>query len=484
MKKDKPVFSQPRVPKQGPPLKILQPYHARTYLLISVKDIDKFINYAIIINKVRHPRVYTSPVSAYFHFIPTRNVKNINKHAALDLIRFSPGGISRVKLANRMNITRAAVSMIINDLLESGVICETTNDRSGSGRPPINLSINPGRGLVAGIDMGATHMGAMIANCAAQVMEEKETLIDIARGPAACIEEADALLREVTEKAGARIEDLLAIGLGVPGPIQAEAGMVVAPPIMPGWDRFPIRATLEKRWKRPVSLNNDAELGAVGEWAYGAGRGVHNLAYIKVATGVGAGLLLDGHTYRGATGSAGEIGHLTVDFDGELCTCGNRGCLETLASGPAIARQAQRAVSAGQQTQLSLPNNGHSITASEVAAAASQGDLLSQRIIAEAGEQLGIAIANLVNLINPNMVVVGGSVAQIGDLFLEPVRREVQRRSLPASVRAVQITTALLGNRSSLLGAVVQALSIGLHKIADQRGGTVKQDAARLAAAP
>ncbi len=417
-------------------------------------------------------------MSAYFHFIPSRNVKNINKHAALDLIRFTPGGISRVKLANRMNITRAAVSLIINDLLDSGVIYETRNDLPTSGRPPINLSINPGRGLVAGIDMGATHMGIMIANCAAQMVGEKEISIDIASGPAACMEQADALLREVAGEADVLIEDLLAFGIGVPGPIQSEAGMVVAPPIMPGWDRYPIRATLEKRWGRPVSLNNDAELGAVGEWAYGAGRGVHNLAYIKVATGVGAGLLLDGRTYRGATGSAGEIGHLTVDFDGELCTCGNRGCLETLASGPAIARRAQQAVSAGKLTQLSLQNNGRPITAQDVAAAASQGDLVSQQIIAEAGEQLGVAIANLVNLINPNMVVVGGGVAQIGDLFLEPVRREVQRRSLPASVRAVQITTALLGRRSSILGAVVQALSIGLHQIADRRSSVVKPAAA------
>ncbi len=360
-------------------------------------------------------------------------------------------------------------------MLASGIICETSSSLPTTGRPPINLEVNPGRGMVAGIDMGATHISLMIANCAAQPIREAEIAINIADGPEHCLNQADALLHEVAEGAGIEIKDLLAIGIGVPGPIQSEAGMVVAPPIMPGWDRFPIRATLEKRWGCPISLNNDAELGAVGEWAYGAGRSTRNLAYIKVGTGVGAGLLLDGHTYRGASGSAGEIGHLTMDVDGELCTCGNRGCLETLASGPAIARRAQRDAASGKQTQLALQDNGAALTARDVAAAASRGDLLSQQIIVEAGKHLGIAIAGLVNLINPNMIVVGGGVAQIGDFFLEPVRHEVRRRSLPASVRVVQITTALLGRRSCAIGAVVQALSIALHQIADGRSLSVPE---------
>lgn len=406
-------------------------------------------------------------MSTYFSYIPAKNVKNINKHAALDLIRFTPGGISRVQLAQRMNLTRAAVTVIVSDLMDSGVICEANSRSANTGRPPITLEINPKRGYVAGVDMGATHLTIMIANYAAHVIAEKEVPFNIAEGPKICLDQADALLREVVKDAGFQMTDLLATGLGVPGPIMADAGMVVAPPIMPGWDRYPIRATLEKRWGNPISLNNDAELGAVGEWAYGAGRLAQNLAYIKVGTGVGAGLLLDGHIYRGASGSAGEIGHLTIDTNGSICTCGNRGCLETFASGSAIARLAQEAVAKNLPTQLSGQNE--TITAKDVASAARRGDLMAQQIIAEAGAQLGVAIAGLVNLINPNMVVVGGGVAQIGDLFLEPVRKEVQRRSLPGSVRAVQITTALLGRRSTSMGAVVQAVSIALHHIADEK---------------
>ena len=407
-------------------------------------------------------------MSTYFSYIPTKNVKNVNKHAALDLIRFTPGGISRVQLAQRMNLTRAALTVIVNDLMESGVIRETNSRLSNAGRPAITLEINPQSGFVAAVDMGATHLSILVANCAAHVIAEKEVPFNIADGPVVCLDQADTLLRETVKLAGIELSDLLAIGVGVPGPIMSEAGMVVAPPIMPGWDRYPIRTTLEKRWNCSVSLNNDAELGAVGEWAYGAARSAANLAYIKVGTGVGAGLLLDGHIYRGATGSAGEIGHLTIDPNGTLCTCGNRGCLETFASGTAIARLAREAVAKNQPTQLAQIKRDQ-ITAKNVADEARRGDLTAQQIIAEAGAQLGVALAGLVNLINPNMVVVGGGVAQIGDLFLEPVRREVKRRSLPGSVNTMQITTALLGRRSIGMGALVQAISIALHRIADEK---------------
>ena len=408
-------------------------------------------------------------MSVYFSYIPAQNIKNINKHAALDLIRFTPGGISRVQLSQHMNLSRAAVTQIVNDLIECGVISEASIRSTTAGRPPITLQINPQRGYVAGIDMGATHLSIMIANCAAHVIKEREVPFNIAEGPEICLDKADVLLREVVESAGIQFKDVLAIGAGVPGPILAEAGIVVAPPIMPGWDGFPIRTTLEKRWDCPISLNNDAELGAVGEWAYGSGRSVHNLAYIKVGTGVGAGLLLDGHIYRGATGSAGEIGHLTVDINGIMCTCGNRGCLETIASGRAISRRGQEAVASHQQTQLAYIKPEEELTASDVAMAARRGDLIAQQIITEAAKQLGIAIAGLVNLINRNMVVVGGGVAQIGDFFLEPVRRAVLQRSLPASAQTVRITTALLGRRSISMGAVVQAISIALHRIADEK---------------
>ena len=368
-----------------------------------------------------------------------------------------------------MALSRAAVTTIVNDLLASQIIREAERISARNGRPPIVLEINPTFGHVVGLDFGATHLSLFIADLSARILDENEIELNITRGPETCLAEADRLLHERLTKVNLSLQNILAIGVGVPGPIVTEAGMVLSPPLMPGWDQYPIRDDLEKRWGCPVSLNNDAELGALGEWAAGAGRGEGNLAYIKVGTGIGAGLLLDGKIYRGVTGSAGEIGHLTIDENGPVCTCGNHGCLEAIAGGRAIALQAQEAVRKGKRTQLAAIQPLESIGAREVAAAAHRGDLLAQQILAKAGAHIGIAIAGLINLFNPGMIVVGGGVARTGDLLLEPMRQAVQTRSLAASTRVVRITTAMLGRRSSGMGAVIQALTIALHQVTDRK---------------
>jgi glucokinase-like ROK family protein len=406
-------------------------------------------------------------LNSYLLPAPTTFVKNINKYAILDLIRFTPGGISRVELARKVGLTRAAVTSIVNDLLAVGVIREAESRYAPSGRRPVVLEVNAERGKVIGIDMGATHVTILLADFSACVLRELESPFDINDGPEECLFQVDSLLRDFLDKAGVKLEDILAIGVGVPGPIVSDAGMVSGPPIMPGWDSYPIRDHLQELWQCPIALSNDAELGALGEWAYGAGRGERNLAYIKVGTGIGCGLLLDGRLYRGTTGSAGEIGHITITENGPLCTCGNRGCLEALAGGNAIARSAQEMVRSGHRTQMASITPINSLTARDVIAAARNGDLTAQNIVAEAGEHLGTAIASVVNLFNPSMIVVGGGVAQIGDLLLEPIRKTVRERSLKVASRAVRITAALLGRRSAGMGAVVQALTIALHQIAE-----------------
>jgi glucokinase-like ROK family protein len=402
-------------------------------------------------------------------YLPPQNVKNINKHAVLDLIRFSPGGISRVELARRMNLTRAAVTAIVNDLLSTGIIREAGGLSVHTGRPPVVLEIDPARGFVVGVDFGASHLSILIADLGINILEELEIPINIKDGPKICIDQANHLLHDLLKKVGKELSVVLAIGVGVPGPIVSEAGMVLAPPIMPGWDRFPIRNTLEKMWGCPISLSNDSELGVLGEWAAGAGRGEQYLAYIKIGTGIGAGLLLDGQIYRGVTGSAGEIGHLTIEENGPLCGCGNHGCLEAIAGGTAIALQAQDTVRKGQRTQLSSIKPVEAITARDVASAARLGDLAAQQILTRAGTYVGIAIAGMVNMFNPGMVIIGGGVAQSGDILLEPIRLAVQKRSLPAATRAVRITTAMLGRRSSSMGAIIQAITIASRQVAERK---------------
>ncbi len=404
-------------------------------------------------------------MSTFFWTLPTQNVKNINKHAVVDLIRFTSGGISRIELSRQMNLTRAAITTIVADLQSEGLVREVESHYP-SGRRPIVLEINPERGYVVGIDMGATHVTILVTDYSARVVRELDETLDINAGPAVCLPRVEELVHRILAEAGLTLKDVSAIGAGVPGPVVAGVG-VSGPPIMPGWDGYPIRDDLAKRFGLPVSLRNDAELGAIGEWAYGAGRGERHLAYIKVGTGIGAGLLLDGQIYGGANGSAGEIGHVTIDESGPICTCGNRGCLEALAGGRAIARRAIQEVNSGRRTMLAEITPTSNIRSRDVIAAARRGDLVSQQIVSEAGVHLGTALASLVNLFNPSMVVVGGGVAQIGDLLLEPIRETVHQRSLLPASRSVRITSALLGRRSSAMGAVVQALSIVLHRLAD-----------------
>ena len=409
-----------------------------------------------------------------FYWISSnQNIKNFNKHSAVDLIRFATTGISRTDLAEEMGLTRAAVTLIVNDLLENGVILEAESRAIPNGRPPVVLEINPKRGLVAAVDMGATHINIALTDFSAKIVEEISLPFDIKQGPQVCLAEVKRILQELLDRYGVGMSEIMAVGVGVPGPVIKEAGMVMSPPIMPGWDRYPIRKTLEKEWGCPVSLNNDAELGALGEWAYGAGRGEKNLAFIKVGSGIGAGLIINQQIYGGTTGSAGEIGHITIDENGPLCTCGNHGCMEAFAGGNAIALQARKMVESGKRTLLSnIPLEN--ITAQEVAESARRGDLPSQEIIMRAGTFIGIAIAGLVNLFNPGAVIIGGGVAQAGDLLTTSIRQAVRERSLRASEQSVHITTAMLGQRSSLIGATVQAINIAIHDATERKNPVSK----------
>ncbi len=410
----------------------------------------------------------------FYWISPNQNIKNFNKHSAVDLIRFATTGISRTGLAEEMGLTRAAVTLIVNDLLENGVILEAESRAIPNGRPPVVLEINPKRGLVAAVDMGATHVNIALADFSAKIIEETSFPFDIKQGPQVCLAEVRRILQELLDRYGISISEIMAVGVGVPGPVIKDAGMVMSPPIMPGWDRYPIRQTLEEAWGCPVSLNNDAELGALGEWAYGAGRGEKNLAFIKVGSGIGAGLIINQQIYGGTTGSAGEIGHITIEENGPLCTCGNHGCMEAFAGGNAIAIQARKMVQSGKRTLLSnIPLEN--ITAREVAESARRGDLPSQEIIMRAGTFIGIAIAGVVNLFNPSAVIIGGGVAQAGDLLTTSIRQAVRDRSLHASEQSVHITTAMLGQRSSLIGATVQAINIAIHD-ATERKSPVSKD--------
>jgi glucokinase-like ROK family protein len=403
---------------------------------------------------------------ANFWPVSAQKVKNHNKHVMIDMIRFAPGGMTRAELSRVMGLTRAAVSMTINDLVASGLVRDADSLQAGA-RKPIMLEINPAMGYVVGIDMGATHVTLILSDFSGRELKVLDAPIHIADGPKVCLAQLDLHLNALLEGNGLRLSQIAAIGIGVPGPVVEEAGMVSGPPIMPGWDGFPIRNHLQQQWNCRIILGNDADFGALGEWAFGVARNERNVAYIKVGTGIGCGLLINGQIYSGLTGSAGEIGHITIDENGPVCQCGNRGCLEAMAGGRAIALRAIDSIRKGQRTLLTEIQPVDQIKSQDVISAARRGDLFAQHLMMEAGSHLGTAVAGLVNLFNPGMVVIGGGLAQVGDLLLEPIRQSVQLRSLQVASRAVRITVALLGRRSTGMGAVVQALSYTLHQAVD-----------------
>jgi glucokinase-like ROK family protein len=405
-------------------------------------------------------------LEAFFNTLRIKNTKNINRRVVLDLIRFTPEGISRAEVARQMGLTRSGVWGIITELNTKSLIEEIKIGETSGGRRPILLSINQKIGFVVGIDMGATHLGIKVTDFSAQVLQEVEQPFSLEADPVSCIRQIDLCLKKILYQMQLELNQISAIGISVPGPVNYESGMVSSAPIMPGWDEFPIRSYLQQLWQVPVVVGNDAEMGALGEWSYGVGRGENYLAYVKVGTGVGAGFILDGQIYRGKKGSAGEIGHITIRENGPKCSCGNYGCLEAMAGGRAIARNAGESIKRGQRTLLSMLDPTK-IMAINVAQAAQKGDLVAQQIIAEAGSYLGIAIASLVNLFNPGMIIIGGGVSQIGDLLLEPIRKTVMERSLSSAAKEVRITTAVLGRRATSMGAVVQAINLSLDRLVD-----------------
>ncbi len=336
------------------------------------------------------------------------------------------------------------------------------------------LEINPDAGRVVGVDLGATHILVVVADLRGKVLAELADRFDIVDGPEICLNHTVEIVAAALRQAGCKMADVKAIGVGVPGPVIASQGMVSAPPIMPGWDGFPIRHWLEQQWHKSVMIDNDADLGALGELTFGAGRGESNLAYIKIGTGIGCGLLLNGQVYRGALGTAGEIGHVTVSQDGPPCKCGNYGCLEAMAGGRAIAQRAQMAVEAGQPTSLASLPAGYQITARDVALAAAVGDVISQQLLSDAGRHIGSALASLINLLNPTLVLIGGGVAEAGDFLLGPIQEAVRQHSLRAVLASTRIERAALGQHSVPIGAVSLALTSAYHAYTRVRGRPVQ----------
>jgi len=313
--------------------------------------------------------------------------------------------------------------------------------------------------LILAIDLGGTKIMAALISHQGQVMAREYHLTLAGEGPQSVINRILSAIDHLLRVGNIGLSQLHSISIAAAGAIDFDQGLVTSSPNLPGWHNVPLSDMVNRKYKVKTFLINDASAGALGEHHFGVGRGVNNLVYLTVGTGIGGGIIINGKLYLGPSGSAGEIGHMTIDVNGPRCSCGNIGCLEMLASGTAIAREAIRRITQGEESSLSQMAGGkiENITAEKVGVAARGGDGLALEVISKAATYLGVGMVNLVNIFNPEMIIVGGGVAQMGDLLLEPARRVVKERAFQLSAQAVRIVPAQLGDNAGVLGAAVFA---------------------------
>lgn len=309
--------------------------------------------------------------------------------------------------------------------------------------------------LVLGFDIGGTKCATALARLDGQLLARQETPTGQRPWQEVLQELADRG-RDLLRQELVSIENLRGIGVSCGGPLDTKTGTIYTPPNLPEWKDVPARAFFEAQFALPVRLENDANATALAEWRFGAGQGVQNLVFLTMGTGIGGGLILDGSLYRGTNDLAGELGHQTILLNGPRCGCGKRGCLEALASGPAIARLARESLRYGRHKRvLALAGgNPQAITAKHVIEAAQAGDSFAVQILEEAGTYMGVGIANLIQLLNPERVVIGTIAVHAGDLILEPIRRAVSEYAWPRSASVCEIVPAALGDRAQDLAAI------------------------------
>ncbi|NXY94077.1 ROK family transcriptional regulator [Streptomyces sp. BR123] len=354
------------------------------------------------------------------------------------------GSLTQAEIARSTGLSAATVSNIVRELKDGGTV-EVTDTSSG-GRRARSVSLSGDAGIVIGVDFGHTHLRVAVGNLAHRVLAEESAPMDVDASWADGFDRAEALVGQLIASIGVGLEKVIGVGLGVPGPIDVESGTLGSTAILPGWAGINPRQELSQRLGVPVYVDNDANLGALGELVWGSGRGVKDLAYIKVASGVGAGLVINGQIYRGPGGTAGEIGHITLDESGPVCRCGNRGCLETFAAARYVL-------------PLLQGTHGPGLTMERVVELAREGDPGCRRVIADVGRHVGSGVANLCNVLNPSRVVLGGSLADAGELVLAPIRESVGRYAIPSAARQLSVLTGSLGSRAEVLGALALVLS-------------------------
>ncbi|MEU6024039.1 ROK family transcriptional regulator [Micromonospora sp. NPDC048871] len=376
-------------------------------------------------------------------------------HVRLLRLLRNEGALSRAELADRLQMPRPRLLAELERLVALGFVAEAGKAASRGGRRSTLVELSPHLRFAA-VDLGASSIDVEVVNGRLEPVAAYAEAADIRTGPKVTLQRVNELLHKA--RVDGAYDRLDAVGIGVPGPVSFRDGVPVSPPIMPGWDRFPVRELLTREHGCPAVVDNDVNIMAIGERHGGVAHSVDDFLFVKIGTGIGCGIYLSGEVYRGTDGCAGDIGHIQVDPHGPICSCGNAGCLEALFSGAALAKDATAAARTGASPALAerLSANG-TVTALDVAAGAVEGDVTCIQLIREGGRRVGGVLAGLVSFTNPSMIVIGGGLAHLGHVLLAEIRSVVYRRSLPLATGNLPVVLSELGPRAGVAGAAVLA---------------------------
>ena len=369
------------------------------------------------------------------------SLREANRARIVDSLKHH-GHLTQVELAGATGLSPATVSNIVKELAASGVLHTSVGSRSG--RRAIEVTLARQLGLVAGLHFSARHLRIAISDIGRTVVAENHVPLALDHRYDRELDRAALLLSDMVESVNATMSDILAVGMAIPAAVEIGTGIISTPGLMKGWKGVPIAEELESRIQRPVFIDNAANLGGLAELRAGAARGSRGAAYLHIGHSISAGLIFEGAIFRGVTGKAGQIGHVTIDENGPICHCGSRGCLDTLAGGPALL-------------ELFRGDPGMQ-RARDLIVRAEGGDASARRVIADAGRHIGIAAASLCNLFDPELLVVGGELAQANETLLAPMRHALERSALASSGGVPLIVQGELGDRAELLGCLALAI--------------------------
>jgi len=371
------------------------------------------------------------------------------------------GQTSRAEITNITGWSRAKASQEVNTLIKRGYLVDVGEGISKGGRKPRLLRFNSRLGYVVGIDIGATSLEIALADINGSILERVQEPADVRQPPEELLGRCRVLILELALARGIHPAQILGIGVGVPGPVDFARGVLVAPPLMPGWENYSIRDFFKGTFSSAfVVVDNDVNIMALGEQRSGDASSLDHFLVIKIGTGIGCGIMASRKIHRGGNGCAGDIGHICVDKQGPICRCGNRGCLEAMAAGPAIAEKAMQAARDGKSELLCkmMENNGGVLTPEDVNVACREGDEAALDIIRASGQMIGDVLAGLVNFFNPSHIFIGGGIANFGNHLLIAIKRAVLRRSLPLATTNLAINYSRIASDAGIIGAIMLAL--------------------------